>query len=403
MASIHQVKGSQNWHCSFRDRTTGKWRLVSTGTADKEAAQAACVRMDILSKQAAVDAGGGTVAAADSGELLEAGLGLVRRAAAGQLSEAVGRDFVNRLLKASGQGGDIGGETVREFFANWIAGKELSKAAHTGLRYKGAMEAFLRSLGKRAGLPLSAVGTRDIETFRDARLKIVGSGTVGDDLKIIRSAFNRARRQGAIHANPCEAVDIPKADKQEREPFTPAEVAALVAEAPAEWKTVVLLGFFAGLRLGDAVRLTWDAVDFSKGLLTFRAQKTKRMESLPIHKVLSAHLEAIAGDKGGPISPALARLSIPGRSGLSRQFLDIVNAAGLGAVEGKKLAGKRRRFTAKSFHSLRHGFVSAMANQGVSKELRMKLAGHTSEDVATGYTHHEAEILRAAIGSIPSK
>jgi integrase len=163
---------------------------------------------------------------------------------------------------------------------------------------------------------------------------------------------------------------------------------------------VIQLSFYAGLRLGDAVRLDWQAVDFSKGLITFKAQKTKRMESLPIHPKLRRHLEKIAGDTGGAISPTLARQSIAGRSGLSRQFLNIVNEAGLGAPEGEKLEGNRRRFTSKTFHSLRHGFVSAMANEGVSKELRMKLAGHTSEDVATGYTHHELQRLQDAVNTI---
>lgn len=384
MASIHQRVGSQNWHCSFRD-SSGKWRLVSTKCKDKVDAQAVCSRLESLARLTATPDGDKFVSEEDAGELMEAGLRLVQHAKGGTLSEATARDFCNRVMKASGIGSEIKGETVREFFDNWIAGKELSKAAHTGLRYKSTKDSFLKSLGKRAALPPSAIGVRDIESYRDARLKIVGPGTVGDDLKIIRSAFNRARRQGIIHTNPCEAVDIPKCEKQEREPFTPGEVASLVKAAKNdEWKTVILLGFFAGLRLGDAVRLTWEAVDFDKGLLTFKAQKTKRNESLPIHKVLLAHLEKIAGDKGGSISPGLAQLSIPGRSGLSRQFLDIVKSAGLGAVEGDKLEGKRRRFTAKSFHSLRHGFVSAMANQGVSKELRMKLAGHTSEDVAGG-------------------
>jgi integrase len=367
------------------------------------AAQAACTRLESLARLNAVHTEKATVPVEDAGELMEAGLALVQHAHRGTLSEATARDFCNRVLKASGAGSVIAGETVRDFFKNWMAGKELSAARDTFLRYRSTVDLFVADLGKRASLPLSAVGARDIEHFRDSRLKEVGASTVSDDLKILRSAFNRARRQGTIHANVCEAVDIPKSTAQEREPFTPGEVAALVtAVTNDEWKTVILLGFFAGLRLGDAVRLTWDAVDFEKGLLTFRAQKTKRMESLPIHKVLSAHLESIAGDNGGPISPGLAKLSIPGRSGLSRQFLDIVKAAGLGAVEVEMLAGKRRRFTAKSFHSLRHGFVSSMANAGVSKELRMKLAGHTSDDVATGYTHHEAEILRAAIGSIPS-
>jgi len=124
-------------------------------------------------------------------------------------------------------------------------------------------------------------------------------------------------------------------------------------------------------------------------MLTFKAQKTKRTETIPIHPMLAAHLGKIAGDTGGKISPSLARQSISGRSGLSRQFLNIVREAGLDAgEEDKKRDGKRRRFTSKTFHSLRHGFVSSMANAGVSKELRMKLAGHTTEAVAAGYTHH---------------
>lgn len=402
MASIHQRAGSQNWHCSFRD-SSGKWRLVSTKCRDKVDAQMACSRLESLARLTATPDSTSAVSQADAGELMEAGLKLIQSAKGGTLGEAAARDFCNRVLKASGAGSELKGETVKEFFANWVAGKEIGAARDTFLRYRNTVDLFLKNLDKRADLPLSAVGARDIEAFRDARLKTVGTSTVSDDLKILRSAFNRARRQGTIFTNPSEAVDIPKRETQAREPFTSSEVAALVTEAPKEWKTVILLGFFAGLRLGDAVRITWDAVDFTKGLLTFRAQKTKRRESLPIHPVLSTHLESIAGDKGGPLSPRLAKLSIPGRSGLSRQFLDIVDAAGLGAVAGEKLPGKRRRFTAKSFHSLRHGFVSAMANQGVSKELRMKLAGHTSEDIASGYTHHEAEILRAAVGSIPSK
>ena len=336
----------------------------------------------------------------DTPELLEAGLKLMQAASSGALSEAVGIEYVNRLLKASGAGSEIKGETVKDFFANWLAGKELSQAKHTGLRYKSAVSVFIQSLGKRSTLPLSAIGARDIEAFRNSRLKLVGASTVSDDMKIIRSAFNRARRQGVIQVNPCEAVDIPASVAQTREAFTASEVKALLAIASAEWKTPILLSFYAGLRLGDAVRLDWQSVDFSKGLLTFRAEKTRRIESLPLHPTLRRHLEQIAGDSAGAISPKLAGQSIDGRSGLSRQFSNIVNEAGLGAPEGKKLEGNRRRFTAKTFHSLRHGFVSAMANEGVSKELRMKLAGHTSEDVAAGYTHHEMARLSEAINTI---
>ena len=399
MASIHQRSGSQKWHCSFRD-SNGKWRLVSTKTTDKAEALAVCARLETLAKQTAPKAGD-TVPAEDSGELLEAGLKLIQTAKAGALSEATARDYVNRVLKASGTEAAISGETVQDFFTNWLAGKKVGAARDTFLRYRTTVNLFVAGLDKRASLTLSAIGSRDIETFRNSRLKEVGITTVKDDLKIIRTAFNRARRQGMISTNPCEAVDFPTGEAQVREPFTVQEVTLLVQSAPKEWKTTILLGFYAGLRLGDAVRLDWRSVEFEKGMLTFKAQKTGKQESLPIHPMLAAHLGKIAGDTGGKVSPSLARQSIAGRSGLSRQFLDIVREAGLDAgMEEEKREGKRRRFTAKTFHSLRHGFVSSMANAGVSKELRMKLAGHTTEAVASKYTHHETRILREAVESI---
>jgi integrase len=399
MASIHERTGSKKWHCSFRD-SAGKWRFVSTKTEDKAEALAVCARLETLAKQTAPKAED-TVPAEDSGELLEAGLKLIQTAKAGALSEATARDFVNRVLKASGAEAEIAGETVRDFFKNWLEGKQVGSAPDTFLRYRSTVDSFLAGLDKRASLTLSAIGSRDIETFRNSRLKEVGVTTVKDDLKIIRTAFNKARKQGMISTNPCEAVDFPIGEAQVREPFNVQEVGLLVQEAPKEWKTVILLGFYAGLRLGDAVRLDWRSVDFEKGMLTFKAQKTGKQESLPIHPMLAAHLGKIAGDTGGKISPSLAKLSIAGRSGLSRQFLDIVREAGLDTgAEEKKREGKRRRFTAKTFHSLRHGFVSSMANAGVSKELRMKLAGHSSDAVASGYTHHEAARLREAVEAI---
>jgi integrase len=55
-----------------------------------------------------------------------------------------------------------------------------------------------------------------------------------------------------------------------------------------------------------------------------------------------------------------------------------------------------RSVSALSFHSLRHSFNSALANAGVSQELRQKLTGHASADMNTVYTHHDLEAVRTA-------
>ena len=62
---------------------------------------------------------------------------------------------------------------------------------------------------------------------------------------------------------------------------------------------------------------------------------------------------------------------------------------------------KGRSFSLRSFHSLRHSFISALANSGVSSELRRRLSGHASEEMHALYTHHELETIRQAVSAIP--
>ena len=264
MASIHRVKRSSKWHCSFFDLTSGKWRLRSTGAADKKEAEAVCLRFEMLSRQAA-PVTEGKVPAECSGELLEAALSIVQTARRGELSEATGRAFVNRILRATRQD-EIDGGTARVFLENWLSGRKLSRAFKTGEKYQTTVSLFLKSLGKRAESPLASITVRDIERFRDARSKDVSPVTTRADIKILSAAFTVARKQGAIHSNPCEAVDMPKGDGKARDAFAPGDVALLLAATDSEeWKTAILLSFYAGMRLGDAVSLKWDSVDFSSG------------------------------------------------------------------------------------------------------------------------------------------
>lgn len=67
-----------------------------------------------------------------------------------------------------------------------------------------------------------------------------------------------------------------------------------------------------------------------------------------------------------------------------------------------KVQGKgTRKFTRRTFHSLRHSFNSALANAGVAEEIRMKLTGHSSKAMNTRYTHLEMGMLKNAVTSLP--
>jgi site-specific recombinase XerD len=74
--------------------------------------------------------------------------------------------------------------------------------------------------------------------------------------------------------------------------------------------------------------------------------------------------------------------------------------AGVDRREVTNTAG--RKFAKRSFHSLRHTFVSDLANSGSNPEIRRKLTGHKTASVHDLYTHFERETLKAAVHAIPS-
>lgn len=326
-----------------------------------------------------------------------------KMATAGSLTEVQAREVLADILKRAGTGETLRSPTIDSFMQDWLAEKQSSKAAATGERYRKVITSFLESLGRHRSLPLTSVTARHVEAFMAARRKEgVGATTLQLDAKILRTALNRARRQGLISTNPAEAVDLPRKQSVERGTFSPAEVAMLVEAAEGEWKTLILLAYFTGARLGDCTAMEWKGVDLVEGNLRFRQAKTGGELTVPVHQELLAHLEGLAtSDKPEKfLMPHMAGLRTGGRHGLSEGFKRIMRRAGLDAqpVESK---GKRQ-LSRRTFHALRHSFASALANAGVAPELRMKLTGHKSEAMHRGYTHHELETLRSAVGRLPA-
>jgi integrase len=175
----------------------------------------------------------------------------------------------------------------------------------------------------------------------------------------------------------------------------------LLDVAPRDWQTAILLGCYAGPRLGDVVSLRWDQVDLVAGLIFYTQGKTRKEVEVPIHPDLEAHLLEIAGDHPrGFLCPTLAGRRISGQRGLSIEFGRIMAKAG---VDPRRVQSSRnRKFSRLSFHSLRHFFSSGLANAGVSPDVRMKLTGHKSLTVHQRYTHVQLEPLKQAIAALPT-
>jgi integrase len=177
-------------------------------------------------------------------------------------------------------------------------------------------------------------------------------------------------------------------------------VSKLVRAANGDWRGAILLGYYTGARLGDVANMRWDAIDGRNKVIRFTPSKTKNPVVIPLHRDLEHELLKNAGIGRAPMFPTLAGRDTGGKHGLSGRFAAIMEKA---RIEGKRTqASGGRTLSSLSFHSLRHSFNSAMANAGISQEVRQKLTGHTSAETNKVYTHHELEALRSAVSVIPS-
>ena len=341
----------------------------------------------------------------------------------GTLTETRARELIGEVLERT-NGEAIAFYTAEGWLREWLRGKEISKSEGTHTKYAHTVDSFVAFLGARARLNIAAIGPKDLTSYRDAQ---IASGkhpnTVRYLVKQLRIPFNAARRQGIITHNPAEAVELPAPAKgadgaeTKRDAFTGEEIEALLDAATAcehgrpifaagtEWRGAILFAYFTGARLQDVANMTWGGIDLPSKTITYRAKKTGKPVTIPMHSELETHFLALsAPDKSETfVFPKLAGQGTGGRSGLSMTFARIMARAGvIGEVlRAASKGGKGRTVHALSFHSLRHSFNSAMANAGVTQEVRMKLTGHTSAEMNKGYTHHELEPLRAAVAVIP--
>ena len=319
----------------------------------------------------------------------------------GSLTEQTAKKIIGEIVERT-TGEPLHHYAACDWFSEWLAGKTQTKSTATAERYKQVTRDFLESLGKRAQLSLAHITPKDIRTYRDAELAAGKSPkTANISVKIVSSVFNSALRQGYIASNPCTALERLPEKTAERSTFTSKQVEKLVSAAEGDWKNLILAGYYTGGRLSDLSKLHWNAIDLNNRLITFTASKTKKPVTIPLHTELERHLLESPGVGRAFVFPSLAGKGTGGKLGLSGQFAAIMARA---SIEGTitRHTAQGRANNSLSFHSLRHSFNSAMANAGVSQEIRQRLTGHTSAETNKIYTHHELQPLRDAIATLPS-
>ncbi len=390
---------------SLRKDSRGRspfWICCYTSAAGQRLQKSTKVRIKPVKSEKRKDSSAKTAADKRS-EALEVCLAIERaenHAKNGTFTERQAKKIIGEILERT-TGEPLHNYRVRDWFAHWLDMKEQVRSGKTMDRYRQVIRDFIASVGNRANLALAHITPKDVLTYRNS---VTAAGktarTANLSAKVVSAAFNAAVRQHIIESNPATAVESLEVRAEEKGTFTVAQVSKLVRAAEGEWRGAILLGYYTGARLSDVANMRWSAVDWRNKVIRFTPSKTRKAVTLPLHSQLERELLKNAGIGNAPMFPSLTGKGTGGKHGLSGRFNAIMEKAG---VEGKRTpASGGRTLSSLSFHSLRHSFNSALANAGVSQEIRQKLTGHASAEMNAIYTHHELAPLRAAIGVIPS-
>ena len=153
------------------------------------------------------------------------------------------------------------------------------------------------------------------------------------------------------------------------------------------FKPLIALLFYAGLRRGEALRLTWDKIHLDRGFIELTDTKPGRERVVPIQKKLKPYLKAWHRLQRRPESgPVFFRRTSDGRTvrlsldNVTKTFKKYVRQAGLS--ENVNL------------HGLRHSCATELLRSGMDIHQVARILGHSSLEVTQIYEHLDASDLK---------
>ena len=160
----------------------------------------------------------------------------------------------------------------------------------------------------------------------------------------------------------------------------------LVHSSGVVWRIPVFwFAFYTGLRAAEIGRLRWSHVDLSRRELVMEKQKNRTADLLPLSRKAVGVLEDLDHRRGlvfvGPRTDPEGDRSVTNfRNNASRTFRRFKDKAGI-----------ERPIT---FHGLRHGFATRLAEEGCSAHTIQRLCRHKSIQTSVQYVHLSTGNLR---------
>ena len=288
---------------------------------------------------------------------------------------------------------DIKEDTRMTFaeLAEWYLSLEKVKALASYWERELSLKKFNKAFGD---MIVSRIKPADLESYQ-ARRKAEGlaDATIDHEVDAAKIMINKAFDNDKVSGDTLRVFkavkDLLKRGSNARDRIlSPGEFESLHEHAPRHIKGILSMGYYAGMRKGEILPLTWDKVNLKDRVIELEAADTKDNEprAVPICNEL---LKVLKGIPKGIHTRYVFLYK-------GRPVKDIRNALKK-ACEGAKILYGRDIKGGFVFHDTRHTFNTNMRKAGVPESVIMKITGHSTREMFDRYNTIDRDDTRAAM------
>jgi integrase len=292
--------------------------------------------------------------------------------------------------------------TVSQTAELWLergSGQHGRWAPPTHERYRRIVRLHIDAAGDEKAKPIGTYKLRELTIDRVAAWSRANETTLAPTtartaLVVLNQICRFAVRRGWLADNP-----VSKLESAEKPPWKPKQVAILqgdelkrLLDTAGSSRPLFEFLSFTGLRIGEALGLVWNDIDFDAGFIRVHRQLSRQRLHAPL-KTPGSKREVI-------LAPPIAKLLR--ERWLASEFKrpeDFVFANALGQPLDYRVVGEQFRATIKRagisptgkliLHSFRHGFASLLISKGLDVVFVSRQLGHTSPRITLETYAHE--------------
>lgn len=213
---------------------------------------------------------------------------------------------------------------------------------------------------------ISAVGPVEIQLFYNRAVAQTSAATANKKLTLLKSVFNKAKVWGYYYGdNPCAQIKKMTVVSRRDRYLSLDEIKRLLDVAHPRLYPVVVCALMTGMRKSEIQRLSWENIDWERGIIHIRKAKSGRAREVPIAFKLREVLAGLPGE----------------RTGLTFELPEIM----LRRYFARAL--KDAAITEFRFHDLRHTFASHFLMKTHDLPALQSLLGHSTPLLTLRYAH----------------